>query len=150
MTKWNGVSLKRSCLDWAYWRNGSTWQWRPYARPLTPSLLMENLPVSSLHPAVSIKVTLTPHIFIFCVLRAFHLCCRKPQKLSSYRVFFHAVEGSVYPIFCSLMTPCFSMKLKLGNVRSFCPFWHNMKRPLAKLSIGRKLPCFLAEIPALR
>ena len=150
MIEWNRSSLKRSCLDWAYQRNGSIWQWKQYARPLTPSSSMENLQVSSLHPVVSVKVTFFPYIFFFCVLKAFHLCCRKPQKLSSYKVFFHVVEGPVYPIFCLLMTPYFFVNLEQGNVKTFYPFWHNMKWLLAKLSIDRKLPYFLAEIPALR
>ena len=136
MTEWNRSSLKRSFLDWAYRRNGSTWQWRPYAWPFTPSSSMKNLKVSSLHPMVSVKVTIFPHIF------AFHLCCSKPQKLDSYKVFYHVMEGFVYPIFCLQMTPCCFVKLALGNVRTFYPFWLNMKRLLAKLSIGRKLPCF--------
>ena len=91
-----------------------------------------------------------PISFFFCVLKAFHLCCRKPQKLSSYKVFFHVVEGPVYPIFCLLMTPYFFVNLEQGNVKTFYPFWRNMKWLLAKLSIDRKLPYLLAEIPALR
>ena len=106
-TEWNGSSLKRSCLDWAYRRNGSIWQWRPFAWPLTPSSSMENLQVSSLHLVVSIKVTLFPYIFFFCMLKAFVYAIESHRNLVATRSSFMSWKGLYIPSFVCRWHPAF-------------------------------------------
>lgn len=100
-------------------------------------------------PMVSIKVTLFPHIFFFCA-KGLSSMLQKATETQQLQGLLSCRGGVRISHFCLLMTPCFSVKLELGNVRTFYPFWRNMKRLLAKLSISKKLPCFLAKIPALR